>query len=87
MTDIEQAARKQLADDKAARDKAAKERAKAASDTTPTPTQEECDLAAMGVYLPEHEDDGSGEDPNVPQAKQLEAGKSKASYSTKSAST
>jgi len=31
----------------------------------PTPTQEENDLAAMGVHLPEHEPDGSPEqDPN-----------------------
>ena len=30
-----------------------------ASEIKPTPTQEECDLAAMGVYLAEHEDDGS----------------------------
>jgi hypothetical protein len=32
----------------------------------PTPTQEENDLAAMGVHLPEHEPDGSPEqDPNT----------------------
>ena len=29
----------------------------------PTPTQEECDLAKLGVPLDEHEDDGSGPSP------------------------
>jgi hypothetical protein len=87
MTDTEQtaAAKKKLADDKTAREKASKEREKAAADTTPTPTQEENDLAAMGVHIPEHADDGSGPDPNVPQAKdkQVEANKPKAGYTTR----
>ena len=94
MTDTEQtaAAKKKLADDKAAREKAGADRAKTASETKPTPTQEENDLAAMGVPVTEHEDDGSGPDPNVPQAKdaphnkQMEAAKPKAGgYQTKSA--
>jgi len=29
----------------------------------PTPTQEECDLAAMGMHVMEKEPDGSPEDP------------------------
>jgi hypothetical protein len=31
----------------------------------PTPTQEECDLAKLGVALEEHEDDGSGPSPQI----------------------
>jgi hypothetical protein len=80
------AARKKLADDKAAREKASKERAKSVSEIKPTPTQEECDLAALGVYLPEHEDDGSGPEPGAPETKTAEAAKPKASYSTRAAS-
>jgi hypothetical protein len=92
MTDTEQttAAKKKLADDKAARDKAAKDRAKTTGETKPTPTQEENDLAAMGVPVAEHEDDGSGPDPNAPapdahgHTKQMEAGKPRAGgYQTK----
>lgn len=30
---------------------------------TPTPTQEECDLAKLGVPIEEHQDDGSGPQP------------------------
>lgn len=90
MTDTEHttAAKKKLADDNAAREKASKEREKAASETTPTPTQEENDLAAMGVPMPEHADDGSGPDPTVPQAKdkQAEASKPKAGYTTRASS-
>jgi hypothetical protein len=85
MTDTEHAtaAKKKLAEDRAARDKASKEAAKTASETKPTPTQEENDLAAMGVPVAEHEADGSGPDPNVPQAKQMEAGKTKPAYATR----
>jgi hypothetical protein len=89
MTDTEHAAatKKKLADDKAAREKAMKEQAKTASETMPTPTQEENDLAASGVPVTEHEDDGSGPDPNAPQTKdkQAEAAKPKAGYSTRAA--
>jgi sRNA-binding protein len=78
--------KKRLGEERAAREKASKEGAKAAGDVKPTPTQEEADMAASGVYLSEHEDDGSGPDPNVPQtkdAKQAEAGKPKAGYATR----
>lgn len=88
MTDTEHvtAAKKKLADDKAAREKASKEREKAAGDIKPTPTQEENDLAASGVHVTEHEDDGSGPDPNAPATKdkQMESGKAKP-YQTRAA--
>lgn len=78
-------AKKKLADERQAREKAGKESAKAAADVKPTPTQEECDLAAMGVAVPEHEDDGSGPDPNVAgaQKKDMESAKPKAGYTTR----
>lgn len=79
MTDVSDA-KKKLADERSAREKAVKEAAKAAAETKPTPTQEENDLAASGVYLSEHEADGS-----EAQTKQVEAGKAKAGYQTKSA--
>ena len=84
MSDVEQAARKKLADDKAAREAASQDRAKMAGEVKPTPTQEEADLAALGVYLPEHEDDGSGPEPGSPENKQAEAGK-RGSYKTRTA--
>jgi hypothetical protein len=85
MTDNEHttAAKKRLADDRAARDKANEAQAKMASGVKPTPTQEENDLAALGVHLMEHEHDGSA-DPNEPQTKQAEAGK-RGSYQTRTA--
>jgi sRNA-binding protein len=78
--------KKRLGEERAAREKASKEGAKAAGDVKPTPTQEEADMAASGVYLSEHEDDGSGPDPNVAQTKdtkQAEAGKPKSGYATR----
>jgi|SRR5580765_3442527 hypothetical protein len=73
MTDNEHttAAKKRLADDRAARDKANEAQAKMATGVKPTPTQEENDLAALGVHLLEHEPDGSPEQ-NEPQTKQAE---------------
>ena len=45
----------------------ANEEAMARMDSSqPTPTQEENDLAKMGVDVPVKEDDGSGPDPTVP---------------------
>jgi hypothetical protein len=92
MTDTEQttAAKKRLADERAARDKANEAHAKTATGTKPTPTQEENDLAAMGVHVVEHEHDGSA-DPNEPQDKQAKAKHSEAakgergSYQTRAA--
>jgi hypothetical protein len=78
--------KKKLGEERQAREKASKEREKTASETKPTPTQEENDLAASGVHVNEHEDDGSGPDPTVPQtkdSKQAEANKPKAGYSTR----
>jgi hypothetical protein len=82
--------KKKLADERTAREKASKEGAKAAGEVKPTPTQEENDLAASGVYVGEKEDDGSGPDPNTPQGKeakekQMEAAKPKAGYQTRAA--
>jgi hypothetical protein len=73
VTDNEQttAAKKKLADERAARDKANEQQAKTASGIKPTPTQEENDMAAMGVHITEHEPDGST-DPNEAQNKQAE---------------
>lgn len=56
-----EATKKRLAEERAARDKQA-------ADTPvgkPTPTQEECDLAASGVPVTEHEPDGSPPDLGV----------------------
>jgi hypothetical protein len=65
-----EAAKKQLAEQKEARDKKQAELNEASAGVKPTPTQEENDLAKMGVYVPEHEPDGSPpEDPNAPQDK------------------
>jgi hypothetical protein len=54
----------------------------------PTPTQAELDRSALGEYILEHEDDGSGPDPNVVSTKQLEAEKpaaKPATYQTRAA--
>lgn len=54
----------------------------------PTPTQEENDLAALGVPFETHEEDGSGPEPElrIVRTKQSEAGKpSGATYATRSA--
>ncbi len=86
MTDTEQhktAMKKRLADEKQAREKAHTEQREAASGVKPTPTQEECDLAALGVHVIEHEPDGSP-DPNEAQTKQVEGSK-RGSYQTRTA--
>jgi hypothetical protein len=59
-------AKKTLGEQREARDKAGKEHAKMASEMKPTPTQEENDLAAMGVPVTEHEADGSPPDNTGP---------------------
>ena len=74
----EEATRKRLADEREAREKTSKSATKdGVAGSTPTPTQEENDLHASGVPVTEHEDDGSGPDPNVPgaQTKESEANK------------
>ena len=76
--------KKKLAEEREARSKATKDAA--AVETKPTPTQEENDLAASGVHVTEHEDDGSGPDPNVPQDKHSEAKPAaKGGYQTRAA--
>jgi hypothetical protein len=65
--------KKRLADEKTAREANAKT-AEALAGSKPTPTQEENDLAASGVPVIEHEDDGSGAEP-TPTTKQSEANK------------
>ena len=83
--------RKKLKEDRDAREKVSKERAKTAGEIKPTPTQEENDLAASGVYIEEHEDDGSGPDPNAPQDKDaphnkhMQADKPAGGYQTRTA--
>jgi len=52
-------ARKKVKEDREAREKSSREMSSA--DVKPTPTQEENDLAASGVHVPEHEPDGSEE--------------------------
>ncbi|HEV8466110.1 MAG TPA: hypothetical protein VGQ63_14040 [Pseudolabrys sp.] len=64
--------KKKLADEREARGKTAGTKEGVAA-STPTPTQEENDLAASGVPVTEHEDDGSGPDPGVTATKQSEA--------------
>ena len=79
MTDTETAAKEQLDKSNEAKAKAVEEAY--ANGGTPTPTQEENDLAALGVHTDEHADDGSGPSPqfemvNTAQTKkQSEAGK------------
>ncbi len=73
--DRQENAKKVIAEQRQAREAAAKEAPEAGK---PTPTQEENDLAVMGVHVPEHEPDGSPEqDQSFPpkQTKQSEAKK------------
>src|SRR5580765_7152919 len=74
--------KKRLGEERQAREKASQEHAKSVAEVKPTPTQEENDLTASGVYLSEHEPDGST-DPNAPQDKQAEAAKPRSGYRTK----
>jgi hypothetical protein len=84
--------KKRLGEEQQAREKASEKHAKMVSDTKPTPTQLENDMAASGVYLAEHEADGSPPDAHVPpdaygtpQNKKLEADKSSGGYQTRAA--
>lgn len=67
------------------------EEANARLTVKPTPSQEENDLAKVGVPIEQHEDDGSGPDPHDPHAqqhkKQSEAGRKPGGgdYTTRSA--
>jgi hypothetical protein len=68
-------AREQIKKQNEDRQRMVDEGAAATAEIKPTPTQEENDLAAMGVPVPEHEPDGSpveGEVPTQQQRKQME---------------
>ena len=75
-------ARKKIADERSAREKASKE---APKDVKPTPTQEENDLAASGVHIPEHEADGSDEQVPGASTKEAKPASPKAGYTTRTA--
>jgi len=75
----EEAARKKIAEQKSAREAQAKE---APVEGKPTPTQEENDLAAMGVHVIDKEPDGSPEQPQGMQTKQEQARKPAAAGQT-----
>jgi hypothetical protein len=60
-------AKKRLAEEKKISDQSRAEFAERMKGK-PTPTQEENDIAALGGHITEHEDDGSGSDPNVRQS-------------------
>jgi len=82
--------RKKITEERSAREKAAKEGSSySAANVKPTPTQEECDLAASGVHLPEHEADGSDEQQptGTPQNKEAKPGTTKAGYATRQTET
>jgi hypothetical protein len=86
----QEAARKKVADERAAREKAAKD-AGVGTQVKPTPTQEENDLAASGVHVVDHEPDGSPEEkPGIdPQHKESRpsAAPQRAGYQTKTVTT
>jgi hypothetical protein len=84
MTDeVNEAAKKRLAEENKLREKSAAEYAERMKGK-PTPTQEENDLAALGHTFVEHEDDGSKhETPLNERTRQLEAGKPAARYPTR----
>jgi hypothetical protein len=96
MTDNKQdeAARKHLGEERARREKQQASQREAMAGVKPTPTQEENDLAALGVPVTP-EPDGSPQQPPAPtpppepeqlsttKTRQVEAG-SKGSYSTRS---
>ena len=74
MTDAETAAKEELAKSNEAK---AKSVADASHPSTPTPTQEENDLAALGVHTDEHADDGSGPSPEMAMTKTRQSEPSK----------
>lgn len=70
------AQQKQLVKDGAEAKAKSVEDAKQATSGKPTPTQEENDLAKVGIPVETHEDDGSGPEPGNPATKKhAEAGK------------
>jgi hypothetical protein len=73
--------KKRLAADREAREKAAEERAKTRG--RPTPTQEECDLAALGHAVDLSPDGSPEEKPAGHQTRQVESGGGAAGYQTR----
>lgn len=69
MSEPTEAAKKTIADSKEARAKSDEQREKL-SKSTPTPSQDENDLAAVGAHVHEKADDGSGPDPEVVKAQE-----------------
>lgn len=67
------AAKEQLAKEQEARKKSNEESAKRMEGGKPTPTQEENDLAKLGVVLESHEDDGSGPEVKIVMTRQVQA--------------
>ena len=83
-------ARKRIEDDRKAREMALNAQTNmSAEGSTPTPTQEENDMAKLGVYLPEKEPDGSPEQdflaPQQMQTRHLEAKPGTPGYETRAA--
>src|SRR3954470_15174630 len=90
MADAEAQAREQLAKSNEVKAKIVEEAY--GHGGTPTPTQEENDLAALGVHTDEHEDDGSGPSPEFKlvntasanhRTKQSDASKPASNYQTR----
>lgn len=75
------AAKKKVAEEREAREKAQGEQREKMAKAKPTPTQEENDIAASGGHISEHEDDGSGPDPNATRAVEAKPG---GGYATRS---
>jgi hypothetical protein len=67
-TEPTEAQRKVLADNKEARAKSDEQR-EAMAKGTPTPTQEENDMAAVGAHVLDKQDDGSGPDRAIEENK------------------
>jgi len=85
--DVTETQKSQLAASKVAAEKTLQDQERVAKGK-PTPTQEENDLARVGVHVTEHEDDGSGPDPNNPvglDQRQIEAKRPGQNYQTRAA--
>jgi hypothetical protein len=86
MADHAQATKQRITEEREALKKVQSEQLARLEKGKPTPTPEECDLACAGVPVTQHEDDGSGPDPNSPpevQRRQLEAKPAEGAYRTR----
>jgi len=77
--------KRQLEEDRKAREQSQAEYAERMKGK-PTPTPEEIDRAILGEHIIEHEDDGSGPDPNArkPREDKAQTAAKPATYSTRS---